>query len=244
MTHVRFVATTQNPVKVNQSRVRRDWMDETYKKHAYQCLPMTVANVLGWELILEEDLVVQWDGETTVPRILSGETTQAGRTQANCSIIGMVSINTTWVVRTEEGYSTWLSGSPNYFHPDAEALSATVPSYWWSDEVQMNWRITTVGEPVTFKAGEPFCFIQVYDNSVMQTATVSVERLWDDEKLVEQRRKYGEFKSKNNTENPWTWTKGIKTGLDADGNQIGPPHAGLPVLASVNMSQELTLDHQ
>ena len=29
-------------------------MDETYKKHAYQCLPMTTANVLGWEMVVAE----------------------------------------------------------------------------------------------------------------------------------------------------------------------------------------------
>jgi hypothetical protein len=31
-------------------------------------------------------------------------------------------------------------------------------------------------------------------------------------------------------ENPWTWTKGIRTGLDADGNRIGPAFNGLPKL--------------
>ena len=207
-------------------------MDETYRKHAYQCMPMTVANVLGWEFILEEDVVVQWDGGNTVPYILSGAKTQSGRDQASCSIIGMISFNMTWVVRTENGYSTWYSGAPNYFHSDAEALSATVPSYWWADEVQMNWRLRTIGAPITFKAGEPFCFVQVYDNSVMESATTSVENLWDDKELIEQRMKYGQLKSQNNTDNPWTWTKGIKTGLDADSNQIGPTFMGLPVLSS------------
>ena len=241
MTQVSFVATTQKPVEVKQSRIRRDWMDETYKKHAYQCMPMTVANVLGWEFILEEDVVVQWDGGNTVPYILSGATTKSGRDQASCSIIGMISFNMTWVVRTENGYSTWYSGAPNYFHSDAEALSATVPSYWWADEVQMNWRLRTIGAPITFKAGEPFCFVQVYDNSVMESATVSIENLWDDKELIEQRMKYGELKSKNNTENPWTWTKGIKTGLDADGNQIGPTFMGLPVLSSPNFTETTVL---
>ena len=39
-------------------------------------------------------------------------------------------------------------------------------------------------------------------------------------------------KAKNNIEKPWTWTKGIRTGLDADGKQIGPTFTGLPKLAN------------
>jgi len=234
MTNVRFMKGTQNPPEIRQSRVRRDWMDETYKKHAYQCMPMSVANVLGWELVLTEDVVVQWGGGYSVPQILSGEKTADGFTQVYCSIVGMVSFAMGWVIRTEENYSTWFSGSPNYVRGDAEALSATVPTFWWPDEVQMNWKINAIDVPVTFKAGEPFCFFNVYDNRVMTDVTVSVGNLWDDKELMEQRMKYGKLKSDNHTEKPWTWTKGIKTGLDADGNVIGPTFAGLPTIPVPN----------
>jgi hypothetical protein len=68
----------------------------------------------------------------------------------------------------------------------------------------------------------------------MTDATVSVSNLWDDKELMEQRMKYGQLKSDNNNERPWTWTKGIKTGLDADGNTIGPTFTGLPVISVPN----------
>jgi hypothetical protein len=64
----------------------------------------------------------------------------------------------------------------------------------------------------------------------LEETTFEVSSLWDDKELVEQRSKYGDMKAKNNQENPWTWTKGIKTGLDADGNRIGPTFTGLPKL--------------
>ena len=234
MTHVRFVKTTQTPPEIRQSRIRRDWMDETYKKHAYQCMPMSVANVLGWELVLSEDVVVQWDGGNHVPKILSGEFSKNGFKQVHCSIIGMVSFAMGWVVRTEDNYSTWFSGSPNFIKEDAQALSATVPTFWWPDEVQMNWKINKIGTPVTFKAGDPFCFFNVYNNTVMPDVNVSVSNLWEDKELMEQRMKYDQLKTKINTEKPWTWAKGIKTGLDADGNVIGPSFTGLPAISVPN----------
>jgi hypothetical protein len=212
--------------------MQRDWMDETYNKHAYQCLPMTFANVYGWEIQMEDDLVVQWDGGQNPARILSGEYSSSGRLQAVSSIIGMISIQMSWVIRTEEGYNTWFSGSPNYFIDGAAPLSATIPTWWWPDESQMNWKITKIGEPVVFKAGTPFCFFNVYKNSIMEEAEVSTSNLWDDMELIQSRAKYGQMKSKNMQDNPWTWTKGIKTGVDADGNKIGPGFTGLPKLAN------------
>ena len=232
MTKLFLKKTHQTSPEINQSRFNRDWMDNTYNKHAYQCLPMTVANVYGWEIVMEEDLVVQWDGGNTPPVILSGEITSSGRVQAISSIIGMISINMGWVINTEDGYNTWVTGSPNYFVDGATPLTATLPSYWWPDESQMNWKITKIGEPVTFAAGTPFCFFNIYDNSILENTEIVTSNLWDDKELMESRVRYGELKTKNRYENPWTWTKGIRTGIDADGNKIGPSFNGLPKLAN------------
>jgi hypothetical protein len=232
MTKLFLKKTHQTSPEINQSRFNRDWMDNTYNKHAYQCLPMTVANVYGWEIVMEEDLVVQWDGGNTPPIILSGEITSSGRVQAISSIIGMISINMGWVINTEDGYNTWVTGSPNYFVDGATPLTATLPSYWWPDESQMNWKITKIGEPVTFAAGTPFCFFNIYDNSILENTEIVTSNLWDDKELMESRVRYGELKTKNRYENPWTWTKGIRTGIDADGNKIGPSFDGLPKLAN------------
>jgi hypothetical protein len=95
----------------------------------------------------------------------------------------------------------------------------------------MNWKITKIGEPVVFEAGTPFCFFNIYDNSVMQEAEISTSNLWDDMGLIQSRAKYGQMKSQNMQDNPWTWTRGIKTGIDADGKTIGPSFSGLPKLA-------------
>ena len=232
MTKLFLKKTHQTSPEINQSRFNRDWMDNTYNKHAYQCLPMTVANVYGWEIVMEEDLVVQWDGGNTPPVILSGEITSSGRVQAISSIIGMISINMGWVINTEDGYNTWVTGSPNYFVDGATPLTATLPSYWWPDESQMNWKITKIGEPVTFAAGTPFCFFNIYDNSILENTEIVTSNLWDDKELMESRVRYGELKTKNRYENPWTWTKGIRTGIDADDNKIGPSFNGLPKLAN------------
>jgi hypothetical protein len=231
MTKVRLTRGHQNAPLVQQSRIKRDWMDDTYNKHAYQCLPMTVANVSGWELVLDEDLVVIWEGGNTVVKVLSGGT-QKDRQVAHPSMIGIISLSTGWAINTEEGYATWVTGSPNYFIDGAVPLAATIPSSWWPDEVQMNWKITKVNEPVTFPAGTPYCFFTIYPEGLLESVEFEVSNIWDKPDLIESRVKYSDMKMKNQEENPWTWTKGIKTGLDADGNKIGPTFQGLPKLAN------------
>ena len=223
--------THQLAPELRQSRLKRDWMDGTYNKHAYRCLPLTSANVNGWEVVLQQELVVQWDGGQSVPRILSGEFFES-RQIANCNKIGMVDIHLGWAFGTEPGIATQILQSPNFFLDGAQALSALIPSSWWPDEVQVSWKITKVGEPVVFPKGMPFAFIQIIDERLMPDAEVVVDHLWDKPDLIEARMSYSDAKMKKHRDEPWTWMNGIRTGLDEKGNQIGPRHEGLIRLKS------------
>jgi hypothetical protein len=211
-------------------------MDATYNKHAYRCLPLSTANVSGWEIILQQDLVVQWEGGNTVPTIIEGENYK-GRVIANCNKIGMVDMHIGWAFGTEPGYDTWITGSPNYFVDGAVPLTASVPSHWWPDEVQVSWKITTVNEPVIFKGGEPFAFFTIYPNTLAQSVEFNVENLWDKPDLIDARMAYSEAKMKKLREEPWTWMNGIRTGLDEKGNKIGPRHDGLPELKEPQITE-------
>ncbi len=229
MVQVTLTKTHQNAPEIKQSRLKRDWMDETYKKHAYQCLPMTTANVHGWELILQQDVVAQWDGGNTVPTILEGGEYK-GRQIAYGGIIGMVSFSVGWAFGTEDGYETWIGGSPNYIKKDAQPLSAIIPSSWWPDEFQMNWAITEIGKPITFEAGMPFMFFNIFKSDVCESVEFTVDHLWDKPDLMNARASYGDAKMKKNRDEPWTWMKGIRTGLNEKGEKIGPPYEGLTKL--------------
>ena len=114
MSKLTLVRTHQASPHVQQSDLRRGWMDDTYNKHAYRCLPITMANVNGWEVLLPCDVVVKWDGGQTVPTLIEGGE-HDHRMVANCNKIGMVDFQLGWAFNTEEGYHTWLTGSPNYF---------------------------------------------------------------------------------------------------------------------------------
>ena len=96
------------------------------------------------------------------------------------------------------------------------------------DEFNMNWKITKIGEPVTFKAGMPFMFFNIYDNNLLKDTEFLTENLWDKPELMVERKAYSDAKMKKLHEQPWTWMNGIRTGLDEKGNTIGPRTEALP----------------
>ncbi len=233
---VALTRTHQNPPEIKQSRPRREWMDGTHNKHAYKCLPLTSANVNGWEIVLQQDVVVQWDGGNTVPRVLTGEKIthnvdghEYERAIAMPSIIGVMSFTIGWAINPPDGYSTLLSGSPNYFVDGAAAMTAMIPG-WWPDEVNMNWKITEAHKPVLFPEGMPFVFFTVVKDDLLPSVEFDVENMWDNPDLMKSRQTYGEAKMKNMQDNPWTWMGSIRTGLNEKDESIGPRHEGHPML--------------
>lgn len=231
MTKITLSRTLETPAPIYQSRLKRDWMDATYNKHAYQCTPVTTANVNGWEMVLPEDVTVIWDGGNSPAQIISGGVHNGWRF-AHSNINGMISFATGWVVNTESPYHLWTTGSPNYYVDGAAPMTATIPSDWWADEVQTNWVITKINEPVFFKKGTPFLFFTIYDPNLLPSVEFDILNRWDFPEIVAERKEYNDLKIKNSVEKPWTWLKGLRTGKNVKGEQIGPKYPGLPKLAS------------
>ena len=49
---------------IRPAPVRRSWMDETTKGHAYRCLPLAIANAHGWEVLSPASFEAWWDGSS------------------------------------------------------------------------------------------------------------------------------------------------------------------------------------
>jgi hypothetical protein len=74
----------------------------------------------------------------------------------------------------------------------------------------------------------PFMFFNIYKNDLLKNVQFSVENLWDKTELMNKRQSYGDAKMKKLHEQPGTWMNGIRTGLDENGNSIGPKTESLP----------------
>src|SRR5689334_7301207 len=51
-----------HPVDLRPAESRRGWMDRTPSAFAYRCLPLTMANSHGWEILSPVAFTAQWNG--------------------------------------------------------------------------------------------------------------------------------------------------------------------------------------
>ena len=56
-----------DPPAIEPARAGRAWMDATDQRYAYRCLPLSMANASGWEILAPVAFEATWSG-TRRPR--------------------------------------------------------------------------------------------------------------------------------------------------------------------------------
>ena len=134
----------------NRSRV---WMDASDQHFAYRCLPLTMANTHGWEILCPSSFRAWWDG---------GTTNEAIRIEGEGAIshfgTGVLTFHTGYLFRTEPGVNLWVTGPVNSPKDGIAPLTGIIETDWAPYSFTMNWIFTRPGEWVEFQKGEPFCF--------------------------------------------------------------------------------------
>ena len=157
-------------------RPQRDWMDAFPDRHPYRCLPLTMANTTGWEILCPIDLKIVWNGG---PREYDISLFTTGDPRAITSFAdshfrrGIVTFHTGHLFRTPPGWGLMTMGAPNHFKDGIAPLTGLVETDWLPFPFTMNWQMTRPGE-VTFKKGEPFCFIMPFEHG--KTEEIQPER--------------------------------------------------------------------
>lgn len=135
---------------------RRTWMDLTYRRSAYHCLPMVLANQAGWLILSGHSFTVRWSGEDNLDALkifyLSG-----GKPYPAVSIFGqgILTFQIPYLLRTPPGYNTLVRGPANYPKDGASPLEGIVETDWATATFTMNWQITRVNHTIRFEKDEP-----------------------------------------------------------------------------------------
>jgi hypothetical protein len=140
------------------ARADRRWMDETNQRYAYRCLPLTIANSMGWELLAPEAFTVEWNGRPGLGDITIESKADIGFFAQSHFGHGILTLQTAHIFRTDPGYALWVRGCPNLPKDGLSPLDGVVETDWVNFSFTMNWQFTQPGR-VSFDKGEPFCFI-------------------------------------------------------------------------------------
>lgn len=150
----------ENAPRIVPAQPERAWMDETRQRFAYRCLPLTIANSMGWELLCPATVTAAWNGGPELDDIKISGSDSGGHSDFGQSHFGhgILTFQTHYIFRTETGEALWVRGAPNLPKDGISPLDGIVETDWLNFTFTMNWMFTRPGR-VTFEKDEPFCFI-------------------------------------------------------------------------------------
>lgn len=153
--------TSLRPPDIVPGRPQRAWMEGFLDRHAYRCLPLTMANTSGWEVLCPVGFTTEWNGGPDQDCI----TFRPDHPHPDFHDLvkshfsrGIITFHPGYLFRTPPGYSMWVQGAPNHVKDGIQALQGLVETDWLPFPFTMNWIFTRPGK-VRFEKGEPFCFI-------------------------------------------------------------------------------------
>ncbi|MEL6385919.1 MAG: DUF6065 family protein [Pseudomonadota bacterium] len=170
------------------ARSDRAWMDAFPDRHPYRCLPLTMANSSGWEILCPIDVKLRWNGRPG-EQDLTLETPGDPRALAAFADShfrrGIATFHTGYLFRTPPGWGVWASGPPNWPKDGINPLTGLIETDWLPFPFTMNWQMTRPGE-VIFKKGEPFCFITLMEHKKLEEITPKRRKLADNPDLTKE----------------------------------------------------------
>jgi hypothetical protein len=97
-------------------RADRAWMDATDKRYAYRCLPLSIANSMGWEILTPARVVAEWNGDPGLSDIAIAvdDGWQGDQFASSHFGHGIMTFQTGYLFRTDPGVAIWARGAPNW----------------------------------------------------------------------------------------------------------------------------------
>jgi hypothetical protein len=167
------------PPDIVPGRAPRGWMDRFTERHPYRCLPMTMANCSGWEMLCPVGFTAEWNGGVgSADLVVTADHPFPDFSDFAKSHFahGVLTMHPGYLFRTPEGWSMWVMGPPNHIKDGIQPLVGLVETDWLPFPFTMNWHFTRPGK-VRFEKGEPFCFITLAQDRALESFDLVQKRI-------------------------------------------------------------------
>src|SRR5689334_15082644 len=189
--------TSERPPEIVAGRPQRAWMDTFTERHPYRCLPLSMANTTGWEILCPMAFTAEWNGglmQEDIKLTTDYPHPDFHNFAKSHFSHGVITMHPGYLFRTPPGWSMTAQGPPNHIKDGIQALAGLVETDWLPFPFTMNWKFTRPGK-VRFEKGEPFCFITLMQDKPIEEFEVIQRRLEDDPQFEEQYRAW--FKARD-----------------------------------------------
>ncbi len=234
--------TQPNPPALVPCTQERAWMDVFTDRHAYRCLPLSIANTHGWELLVPAAFEVEWNGGQNIAdlTVRALEPFPEGFPFEHFAMSnfarGVVTFHTGYLFRTPPGWNILTTGAFNEPRPGISALTGIIESDWLPYPFTMNWQMLNPGT-VRFDKDEVFCTVMPIPKNYLDQWDVAIHDLSDDPVLRAEQELFKasrtEFRKRLEAKDPEIlkegWQRHYFVGRFPDGTE-GVDHVNKPRL--------------
>ncbi|HEY9217686.1 MAG TPA: DUF6065 family protein [Phenylobacterium sp.] len=192
--------TVDRPPELVPGRPQRAWMERFADRHPYRCLPLSMANTTGWEVLNPIAFTAEWNGGVYQDDIKL----RPDRPNPDFHLHvkshfshGVLTFHVGYLFRTPPGWSMIAQGPPNHIKDGIQPLAGLVETEWLPFPFTMNWHFTRPGT-VRFEKGEPFCFLMLVQDQPLTEFQPVIKALDRDPELKGQYDVWQEHRSEFN----------------------------------------------
>ena len=225
---IAYAIDSEHEVSIRPAPVERAWMDATSERFAYRCLPLSIANAYGWEVLCPSGFKAIWNGEPAIDAITI-ERDGDGPTVASSHFgSGVLTFHLNCLFRTEPGFDLMVQGPVNRPKDAITPLQGIIETDWSPYTFTMNWLFTQPEIEVEFETGEPFCHIFPIRRGEIETVEPQLLPLSADPELQAAYERWNasrlafnrDLKEAGSRARADKWQKHYHRGVDLDGSPV------------------------
>jgi hypothetical protein len=218
--------TVDKAPKVRPGGMRRQWMDDSPDRYAYRCLPLSMANSTGWEILSPCDVELDWNGgkaKADLKVTIHDRPSDQFEFASSHFMNGIATFHTGYLFRTPPGWAVWCSGPPNSPKDGVYPLSGLIETDWLPFPFTMNWQMTRPGK-VSFDKDEPFCFVTLLEHNRLEAIKPVIRNISADKVLDKDYRDWSANRNEFNARLNMNDESAVKQGWQRHYMKGGDPH--------------------
>src|SRR5438445_703157 len=129
-------ALNQFSPKLAPASPQRQWMDDFSDRHAYRCLPLSIANTHGWEVLCPAPIEIEWNGGSDARNLTVRALSPLpfGRPVEHfCRSHfsrGIATFHVDYIFQTDDGWDLFATGPLNRPKDNAYPLTGIIETDW------------------------------------------------------------------------------------------------------------------
>jgi hypothetical protein len=174
------------PMALRTAVRTRQWMDDSVDRFAYRCLPVAIANQMGWDVLCPVAFTAKWNGKEDLSAIKINFHGKASPLVCSHFGHGILTFTLGYLFRTTKSHNLWVKGPTNCPKDGIAPLEGLVETDWAPFSFTMNWKFTRRRHKINFEEGEPVCRILPYPRHYIRKFDPQVQNINQNAKLYDQ----------------------------------------------------------